>query len=237
MTVRGCGTRGRLALVTGVAAMVLIALPAVAAAAVKTSMQFAGFAWPPKDFGTSLAVKSTIVVPQLKCGSAFQGVTAEVGLAGDFGNKPEPTLAQVLLGCYKGQAYYFPEINLNSVTSHQYQAVKFHPGDTVVLTVSENTKSAVVSVKDVTRKNGKTLTGGGASQVGFPQVGNGSQNISSGPLPVPNFGTVHFSGATVNGQSLASFTRYNRVNGGTLQIQTSPLGNDQKSFSTVYQHS
>lgn len=227
----------RLSVVAVVTAAVALGAPALAMAATRASKQFAGYALN-GGVGTSTVVQSTIVVPKLKCGSGYQGITADAGTGAEVNTKSESSSAGVVLACQKGVPYYFPAINLNSATTHNYPAIEFHPGDKVVLRVSENTDSTAVSVKDTTLHKGKVLTGGGATKVGYPWVGDEAQLTSSGPAPVPNFGTVTYSNATVNGGSLASFTRFNRVSsGGILQIKTGPLAGNGESFSTVYKHS
>jgi hypothetical protein len=57
-------------------------------------------------------------------------------------------------------------------------------------------------------------------------------------LPLTNFGTVSFSGTTVNGQPIGSYNpdRIDMVSGSTTKAQTSSL-NGGTSFGVTWKHS
>ena len=60
----------------------------------------------------------------------------------------------------------------------------------------------------------------------------------SGVLPLTNFGTVNFTGATANGASLSTFhpDQINMVSGSTVKAQTSSISSNG-SFSVTWKHS
>ena len=60
-----------------------------------------------------------------------------------------------------------------------------------------------------------------------------------GVLPLADFGTVSFIGATVNGSAIGTFPaaeRLDMVSGATTKAATSSLGNNQ-NFSVAWRHS
>jgi hypothetical protein len=201
------------------------------------SSSFAGYSLQGGGEGT-FTVTTNIVVPKLTCRSGpEQAIAASVGvynLSGSF------SAANLFVGCYRGKALYFPSLRINGA-NHNYAALKAGAGDKVVLHVSQRASGTVVSVVDNSRTGvKKTLHGAGSQGGNTPWVGDTGWN-NPGLLGVPNFGTINFSGSTLNGRPFGSagsaLARVNRVNGTTTQITTSAFASNHESFTTVFKHS
>ena len=115
---------------------------------------FAGYTLnDPSD--SSLHVTATFVVPKLSCGSRARAMSPEDGMEADT----EFSSAGLFVGCYGGKAHYWPTLAVNGIRTNYKTGSAAHPGDTVVLTASENATKTSVSVVDKTHKFTKRETG------------------------------------------------------------------------------
>jgi hypothetical protein len=198
---------------------------------------FAGYSVQGGGQGT-FTVTANVVVPKLTCSSGpEQAIAPSVGV---YNTSSTFSAAALFVGCYQGKAHYFPSLVIDGA-NHNYATLKAGVGDKVVLHVSQGASGTVVSVVDKSRKGvKKTLNGAGSQAGNAPWVGDSSWN-NPGPLAVPNFGKIDFSGATLDGQPFGSagsaLVRWDRVNGTTTQITTSAFANNHESFTTVFRHS
>lgn len=204
------------------------------------SPSFAGYSIQGGGQG-SWKVAARFVVPTVKCsGGASSPERAIDPSVGAYNLSNSFSSAGMFVGCFKGKAHYFVALTLNG-TPHNYSNLAARPGDTVAVRVSQTSKSTVVSSVDKSRTSvHKSLKGTGSKGGGYPWVGDSGWD-NPGLLGVPNFGKLHFSNATLNGQPFGSaggsaLVRWNRVNGSTTQITTGALSSN-KAFETVFKHS
>jgi Peptidase A4 family len=199
------------------------------------SSTFAGYSLQGGGEGT-WTVTANVVVPKLACTSGPErAIAPSVGV---YNLSDSFSAANLFVGCYQGKAFYFPSLRINGA-NHNYTTLKAAAGDKVVLHVSQSASRTVVSVADKSRKGvEKTLKGAGSKGGSAPWVGDTGWD-NPGLLGVPNFGTTHFSGATLDGQPFAGpgVARWNRVKGKTTQITTSTFVSSNESFTTVFKHS
>ena len=119
-----------------------------------------------------------------------------------------------------------------------YPTTAFHAGNVIKVATKVTTTSTTVSVRDVTTGVTKKLTGPGASSTAA-YIGDSDVTVGGTEVGVPNFGTVTFTGCSVDGKALAAAhpARNQRVNGSTVQITTGALSPAGTAFATHYKHS
>ena len=117
------------------------------------------------------------------------------------------------------------------------------PGDTIEFAVSQSDSQVTDSVIDMTHKfivtrNGTgSGTGEGITAGDFPVV-SGSTTFG-----VPNFGTLAFSSALINGYPFGSAGTGLQADDlyasstGPLQIKTAYSASNEEAFATVFKHS
>lgn len=191
--------------------------------------------------GGTWKVSAHIVVPTVRCAKATRrAIDASVGVRGQ---KRRSSSAGVFVGCHKGKPHYFIVLVVNGA-NHEYRRLVPEPGDRVALHVFQSPTSIVVSAIDKSRQGVRqTLHGAGTKGGNGPWVGDTAWDK---PIPnelgVPNFGTLQFSNAKLNGKPFgaaggSALVRWNRVKGTTTtQIKTSKLIGE-KSFTTTFKHS
>lgn len=206
------------------------------------STSFAGYGYQGGGEG-SFNVSATVVVPKVKCSSAFRAIAASVGV---YNASNGFSAADVVVGCKGGKAFYFPSLEVNTTTTKprgkNYTKDHVRPGDKVKLEVSQTPSKVTVSVIDTSRKKIHVSRHGAGSPSGSgPWVGDVAVSAKNGKLRgVPNFGTTRFSGARLGKTPFGSAfpARYNRYSKkGTLQIKTSTFAKNHKSFKTIFKHS
>ena len=223
----------------GLMAALRSARPAMAATAPVTRTQstvFAGYNFP-NYIAVPGAVSATIVVPKLNCkatppagSSIFVGVG--IGSVNSY--------ARLYLACTpKGVARYYPSLLVNGSTRNVASDMA-HPGDTVEFAVSQSVSKVTDSVIDVTHKFVATSngTGSGTSE----GITGGIYPVTSAPpAGVPNFGTVAFSSALINGYPFGSAETglqaddlYESSTG--PQIKTTYSAPNKEAFATVLEH-
>ena len=224
----------------GTAIIVLAAtgaiLPAtvVAAPANAHSSSFAGY---------QLAVapttaSATFKLPSLTCTATDAGMVAAVVFT-NF-TTSEFTSGGAYSNCTGGQAGYAALAEINDHFSYLTQAMS--AGDTIKVTVKVSSSKTTVSITDKTTRSTVTDTVTGSSGGGaFTGFSVGESKIGSPNLPVPQFVALAYSGITVNGAALGSYSAGSLVasdmyDGTTLQVSTGALAAGSGSFTTHFQH-
>lgn len=127
-----------------------------------------------------------------------RGITADVGIYG--AGSSAYYQAGVFVGCYGGQAHYWPDISINGHETKYDVGSDAQPGGTITLTVRLGAAQSSATVVDHTRALTKTLTGVGSTSWGGPYVGDDARYNQKGQrLGVPSFGTLSFSQCTFDG--------------------------------------
>lgn len=181
--------------------------------------------------GVPGAVSAVIVVPKLNCA----GATAASAVAAGVGIASVNSYARLYLTCTGGVAHFYPSIVVNG-TAKSFESDPAQPGDAVLLAVSQSVSKTTDSVIDLTHKFVATVDGGG---------GGTSQGITAGAYAVPgsavpDFGTLAFSNAVINGFPFGATGKelqaQNLVTAGPVQIKTASSAGNKEAFSTVFVH-
>ncbi len=232
--------RRALGLVAALTATLGLAQPALAATAPVTSTKttvFAGYNFP-NYIAVPGAVSALIVVPKLNCKAtppAGRSFYAGVGI------QSVNSYARMYLACTSRGARYFPSLVVNGRTKNIASDVA-HPGDTIEFAVSQSVSQVTDSVIDMTHRFIATSNGSG---------GGTSEGITAGDFPVvsgatsgvPNFGTLDFSSALINGYPFGSAETGLQADDlyatstGLLQIKTIYSASNKEAFATVFEHS
>jgi len=225
----------------GLTATLGLAQPALAAPTPVTITQstvFAGY-----DFANYIAVpgavSAIIVVPKLNCHtSPGAGSSIYVGV----GIQSVNTYARLYLACTPHRvALYYPSLLING-TAKNIPSDLARPGDRIEFAVSQSVSIVTCSVIDTTHKFIATSNGSGSGT---------SEGIVAGDFPavsgttssVPNFGTLSFSSALINGYPFGAAQTGLQVDnlyvssGGALQIKTTYSASNKEAFATVFHHS
>lgn len=185
--------------------------------------------------GVPGAVSAVIVVPKLTCtGTPAAGSAIAVGV----GIQSVNSYARLVLACSpQGAARYYPSLVVNG-TSRNFQSDAAQAGDAIQFAVSQSDSQTTDSVIDVTHKFVASANGSGS--------GTGA-GITAGAYPaasgaaVPNFGTLAFSSALINGFPFGSAGRGLQADdlsaAGALQIKTIDSAGDKEGFAAVFRHS
>ncbi len=215
------------------------AQPALAATAPAKSTVLAGY-----NFANYIAVpgavSAIVVVPKLNCkGTPPAGTAIYAGV----GIQSVNSYARLYLGCTpQGVARYYPSLSVNG-TIRNFASDAAHPGDAVEFAVSQSDSKVTDSVIDLTHEFVATSNGGGSGT---------SEGITAGDFPVisdgttsavPNFGTMAFSNALINGYPFGSSGTglhaddLDASSTGALEIRTTYSGANKEAFATVFEHS
>ena len=190
--------------------------------------------------GVPGAVSAVIVVPKLNCtGTPTAGSAIYAGVGIGSVN----SYARLYLGCTpQGAARYYASLVVNG-TVKDMPGDAAQAGDTIQLEVSQSDSLTTASVIDVTHKFVATGsgtgsgTGQGTTAGAYPVV---SGSATSG---VPNFGTLAFSGALINGYPFGSAGTglqaddLSTNSAGPLQIKTTYSAGAKEAFTIVFKHS
>lgn len=228
--------RAVVSVVAGLSAVLLPAAPALASPSTGTvSSGDAGY-------GASVSVPlpakatGTITVPTLACaGEPQEAVVPEIMLAGMGANNTYVDDAGTIwLQCDgQGNATYTEAVYVNNSAIFGFSV---NPGDKIKILITVTSTQSTVKLTDVT--TGQSASGTGPTFT--PQTFNALDTpINNGPglEPIPNFGKIRFSGVTLNGSPLSSYspTKYvMRNSSGTVQISTSNLNTTGDTFSTIF---
>jgi Peptidase A4 family len=236
-------------LVIGLPLLVALVLPATATAhpstlrhpapnhriTRSTSTNWAGYA---ATGGTFRSVSATWTQPTANCTSATSYSSFWVGLDGYSSNTVEQTGTDA--DCSSGSPVYyawyemypkFPK-NLSLAIRPRdtmHASVTTDGSGTFTLTITNVTTGASFTTKQKLR----------SAKLSSAEVIAEAPSSSGGVLPLTNFGTVNFSAATANGQSIGSFNpdRITMVTpNGIVKASTSALSGGT-AFSVAWKHS
>jgi alpha-tubulin suppressor-like RCC1 family protein len=182
------------------------------------------------------AVSAIIVVPRLNCSATpSAGSSMYVGV----GIQSVNSYARLYLACTpQGVASYYPSLTVNGSTKNMASDVA-QPGDKIEFAVSQCDAKVTDSVIDLTHTFIATSNGGG---------GGTGEGITVGDFPattsaVPNFGTIAFTAALINGYPFGSASPDLHADNlyasstGPLDIQTTYSAFNKENFKTVFKHS
>lgn len=236
--------RRALGFATGLMALVGLAQPGLASAqraASTNSTTLAGYAYN-GYIAVPDAVSAIVVVPKLKCqGTPSAGRWADAAV----GIQSVNSYAGLLLVCtHGGTARYYPSLDVNG-TVKNYPGDLAHAGDKVELAVSQSASQVTDSVTDQTHKFNASSNGGGSGTGSGPTIETAPVTgpVCPSGCELPNFGTLHFSNALVNGlpfgsvgQGLQGYNLY-ASSSNTLRIRATAFASNKEAFTTVFKHS
>lgn len=185
--------------------------------------------------GVPGAVSAVIVVPKLRCTSTpATGSAIAVGV----GIQSVNSYARLYLTCTpQGAARYYPSLVVNGA-SKNYEGAAAQAGDTIQFAVSQSDSKSTESVIDVTHRFVVSASGGGSGT--GAGITAGAYPATSGTSAVPDFGTVVFSSALVNGFPFGSAGKGLQADdlatAGALQVKTTYSAGDKEGFATVFRH-
>ena len=209
--------------------------PRLGQGALETSTNWAGYV---ASGGRFTSVSATWKVPPVKAGTQPTEVAALwVGLDGRGTSTLEQigTLSGMLGGSPAFEVWY--EI-VPQAPVYENLAVK--PGDSVTASVTTSGDGAFTLFirNNTTGAAFSTLQQSRGAELVTAEVVAEAPATISGPAPLPDFGTVSFTNARVNGRPIGTFTwdRLSMSSGATPQADTSPLARDAGSFSITWKH-
>jgi Peptidase A4 family len=201
-----------------------------------TSSNWSGYA---VTGGTYTSVSSSWTQPAVNCSITPTAWSSFwVGLDGDTSSTVEQTGTEA--DCSSGAAVYsawyemypkFPKTYANPVS----------PGDVFTASVTSNGAGAfTLTISDTTKGWTQTTTARQRSaRLASAEVIAEAPSSSGGVLPLADFGTVGFSGASANGALLTSSTPgidpITMASGSTIKAQPSAISGG--SFSVAWKHS
>ena len=197
MTPRTLGFAAVLTVIVGLAepAPAAATAPANTQSTVLAGYNFAGY------IGVPGAVSTVIVVPKLNCkATPPAGRSIYVGV----GIQSVNSYARLYLACTpRGVARYYPSLVVNGTIKNIASDVA-HPGDTIEFAVSQSDSQVTVSVIDMTHKFVVTDNGTGSGTGEGITAGDFAVVSGATTFEVPNFGTLSFSSALINGYPFGS---------------------------------
>jgi hypothetical protein len=199
-----------------------------------TSTNWSGYA---VTGGHYTSVSSSWTEPTAKCsGTAYSSFW--VGLDGDTSNTVEQTGTDADCSGSTPQYYAWYEmypkypVNLRNPVQpgdHMTASVTTDGSGRFTLTISDSTRNWTYSTTQRLQ----------SAKLASAEVIAEAPSSSGGVLPLANFGTVSFSGASANGALLSSSTPgldpITMQSGSTVKAQPSSIGNG--SFSVAWKHS
>jgi Peptidase A4 family len=199
-----------------------------------TSTNWSGYA---VTGGRYTSVSSSWTEPTVSCsGTAYSSFW--VGLDGDTSGTVEQTGTDADCSGSTPQYYAWYEMYPKFPTNYS-NPVK--PGDHMSASVTTNgSGSFTLTISDSTQGWTKSTNARlKSAKLASAEVIAEAPSSSGGVLPLANFGTVSFSGATVNGSVLTSSTPgidpITMQSGSTVKAQPSSISNG--SFSVTWKHS
>ncbi len=209
--------------------------PKVAQGALENSTNWAGYV---ASHGRFTSVTASWLVPAVQGGAHPTEVVAMwVGIDGRGTRNLEQigTLSAMLGGSPSYEVWYevVPQPPV-------YVRLPVKPGDSVTasVTTSGDGKFTLFIRDDTTDTAYSTLQPSPGAELVTAEVVAEAPAGVAGPVPLPNFGTLHFSGARVNGQPIGTYhwDRLSMSSNGTAQATTSPLAHDAGSFTVTWKH-
>ena len=199
-----------------------------------TSTNWSGYA---VTGGRYTSVSSSWTQPAASCsGTAYSSFW--VGLDGDTSNTVEQTGTDA--DCSGSTPHYYAWYEMYPKYPVNYSnTVK--PGDHMSASVTTNgSGSFTLTISDSTQGWSRTTTARlKSAKLASAEVIAEAPSSSGGVLPLANFGTVSFSGATVNGSVLTGTTagldKITMQSGSTVKAQPGSISNG--AFSVAWKHS
>jgi hypothetical protein len=181
------------------------------------------------------SVSASWTEPTVSCSGGTAYSSFWVGLDGDTSGTVEQTGTDADCSGSTPQYYawyeMYPKFPVNL-------SMAIRPGDTVTASVTTTGNgSFTLSIRDATTGASFTTT----QKLKHAKLASAEviaeAPSSGGVLPLANFGTVNFTAATVNGQSIGSFNpdRIDMVSGSTTKASTSALSGGT-AFSVAWKH-
>ena len=197
-----------------------------------TSDNWAGYA---ATGGTYTSVQASWVEPSVTCGSEDTYSSFWVGLDGDGTSSVEQTGTEA--DCSGGQASYSSWYEMYPANPVNYND-NLQPGDSMTASVTtDGSGNFTLTLTDNTEGWNETQNlSSSSAQDGSAEV-IAEAPYSNGVLPLSDFGTVDFTGATVNGSALGSSSpsSINLVSdGGVTEATTSSLDSTGEDFSVTW---
>jgi hypothetical protein len=232
-----------------IASAVLVATPALAAGAPRrhsapnhkishsTSSNWSGYAV--SGHGPYSSVSSTWTQPAVNCGVTPTGYSAFwVGLDGDTTNTVEQTGTEA--DCSSGTPVYSAWYEMYPKWPVNYSN-PVSPGDSFSASVTYASRGSFrLTLSDTTKGWSQTTTQKlNSAKLGSAEVIAEAPSSSGGVLPLADFGSLPFAGATVNGSALTSSTSgldpITMVSSGGT-VKAAPSGVSSGSFSDTWYH-
>lgn len=198
-----------------------------------TSTNWSGYA---VTGGRYTSVSSSWTVPAVSCsGTAYSSFW--VGLDGDTSGTVEQTGTDSDCSGSTPQYYAWYEMYPKFPSNYSNPV---SPGDKMTATVTTNgTGSFTLKISDGTKWTQTTTARLKSAKLASAEVIAEAPSSSGGVLPLANFGTVSFSGATVNGTTLSSSTPgidpITMQSGSTVKAQPGTISGG--AFSVAWKHS
>ena len=199
-----------------------------------TSTNWSGYAVTGSRF---TSVSSSWTEPTATC-SATAYSSFWVGLDGDTSGTVEQTGTDA--DCSGSTPTYYAWYEMYPKFPSNYRD-RVSPGDHISATVTTNgSGSFTLTISDSTKNWTKTVTARlKSAKLASAEVIAEAPSSSGGVLPLANFGTVGFSGASANGALLTSSTPHidpiTMQSGSTVKAQPSTINNG--TFSVAWKHS
>jgi hypothetical protein len=198
-----------------------------------TSGNWAGYA----ATGTTFtSVSASWVQPSVSCSGSTTYSSFWVGIDGDGSNSVEQTGTEA--DCSGGRAVYSSWYEMYPAYPVNYSN-PVSPGDHFTATVSRSGTKYTLTLSDTTKGWTKTTTKtqSGLSNASAEVIAE-APSSNTGVLPLANFGTASFTGATANGQAIGNYSpdKIDMVSGRTTKATTSSLSGGE-NFSVSFDHS
>jgi hypothetical protein len=198
-----------------------------------TSDNWAGYA----STGSSYtSVSSSWTQPSVSCGDEDTYSSFWVGLDGDGTSSVEQTGTEA--DCSGGQAEYSSWYEMYPADPVTYSD-DVEPGDSFTATVTtDGSGDFTLTLTDNTQGWNETQNETGSSATGGSAEVIAEAPYSNGVLPLSDFGTVDFTGATVDGSAIgdSSPDSIDLVSdGGVTEATTSSLDSSGEDFSVTWE--
>ncbi len=189
--------------------------------------------------GGDTSVTSSWVQPSITCGSSDTYSSFWVGLDGLNNSALEQTGTEA--DCIGGQAEYGAWWEVLPAAESPY-SVTVAPGDNLSASVTDNGDGTfTMTLSDSTQGWTKTTTHAGSSgyQDSSAEVIAEATSVGGSIADLSNFGSVSFSGSTVNGGALgdASPEKITMQNSGSGDVLASPGGISGGDFGVTWENS
>jgi len=208
-------------------------LPMAGGARNSSSSNWSGYA---ATGSTFTKVSASWVQPTGHCGSGTTYSSFWIGLDGDGSSTVEQTGSEV--DCSGGSPQYYSWYEMYPAYPVNFSNT-VRPGDHFTSTITaSSSKTFTLVLTDSTQGWTRTVTKSlSSAALASAEVIAEAPSSSSGVLPLTNFGTVSFSGATANGQSIGNYSpdRINMVSGSTTKASTSALSSGS-AFTVTWKH-